>query len=94
MSDQNEALARLAQQRELEGRAAAGDEEAWKSAMGALERKMKAGDLAPEDLQRKLIKESAGGDIFYQGIAEADEASWRKWRDNLPRRRERIDRCK
>jgi hypothetical protein len=93
MTPNDEALARLTAQREAEGRAFSGDD-AWKSAMGALEQKIKRGDLAPDELQRRLVKESAGSDIFYQGIADADEASWRKWRDSQPNRARRIEQSK
>jgi hypothetical protein len=90
----DERLAALAAQRDAEGKAFSGDESHRKAAMSALEKKLKSGDLAPEDLQRKLTKESAGGDLFYSGIAEASQEEWDRWRNSQPNKRRRVEQAK
>ena len=63
MTDPNEALARRAQQVEAEAQAYAGDEEVWKGALKSLTHKLETGELTPHELQQKLMKQSAAGDL-------------------------------
>ena len=67
-----------------------GGEETWGGVMHTLERKMATGELSPAELQRALVKPTAAGDLLYQGLGDADEQTWRKWRDSQPRKAARI----
>ena len=92
-NDPNEALARRAAQVESEVEAFAGGKEHWQGAMKNLTRKVETGDLTQAELVHKMGKQSAAGDLFYQGMAESDESTWRAWRDAQPNRRRRIEKA-
>jgi hypothetical protein len=90
----DEALARRAAQVEQEAEAAAGGKEHWQGAFKSLARKVESGDLTQAELVQKMGRQTAGGDLFYQGISESDEATWRAWRDAQPNRKRRIEKTR
>jgi len=57
-----------------------------------LERKIASGEMSPDDLRRKITQENAVGAVFNAAAGDMDEASWRKYRDNLPDRKRWRDR--
>lgn len=93
MTDANDLLARRAAEIEQQGKAEQG-EEAWTAAMRGIGQQLKDGKIDQTDLARKLGKADAAGQLFYDGISNADEKDWRAWRDAQPHRKARIDRCR
>ena len=96
MTDDNpdDPMVRRCAQVAIEGAVLSGAPEAWQGAVAALTKKVQAGEITQDDLARKLAKPNAAADIFFNNIADTDEATWRKWRDAQPRRAERIARTK
>jgi hypothetical protein len=93
MSNDDEALARRAAAVEAEAKAAYG-EDAWAGAMRSLTEQVKSGKLEQTDIVRKLNRENAATDLFYQAAGEMLEKDWRAWRDAQPKKRARIDEAK
>ena len=79
-------LARRAGEVEAEIKKLHGDD-VYAATIKALEKKIADGGMSRDDLVRKLGQENAASAVFNAAAGDMDEATWRKFRDNLPDRK-------
>jgi len=94
MTNNVDPLAARAAEVEAQGKAIGGEDTWAKGIMPTLERKISSGELSQVELAQKLARPNAASEIFNSNIADADEATWRSWRDSQPRKKARIDGAK
>jgi hypothetical protein len=71
----------------------------WNGAMKGVQNQMLRNDdahvtggesLTQADLLAKISRPDGAARLFSDGMANADEETWRRWRDSLPHRKRRI----